>query len=364
MSIKPVPLYEELTITTGQLVKMLSTSFSKFASKRLINKHPSVFLLGQPGVGKSQSVYQIASNLGKKTKKQVHVADLRLILFNPVDMRGIPIADLESETAIWLKPESLNLNDSEDITNILFLDELTSAPQSIQAAAYQIALERRIGEHRIPNNTFIIAAGNRLEDESVTYDMPAALKNRFMHFRIKSDYEDWKKWALDKKIHPLILRFLDDNPNMLKTDKFDTESNIIVTPRSWEMLSNILKTLGGSLKDNMDWISAIVGVSMTHLMLQESKGLRFIDILNGSYSHQELSLTTIQSLTSIIISEMSSFIEDRIKTQNIMQFMQYLPTDFAIQIFKNMLQYEYSNYQLSDLDGYRELLQKVDDLDD
>ena len=191
MSIKPVPLYEELTITTGQLVKMLSTSFSKFASKKLISQHPSVFLLGQPGVGKSQSVYQIASNLGKKTKKQVHVADLRLILFNPVDMRGIPIADLESETAIWLKPESLNLNDSEDIINILFLDELTSAPQSIQAAAYQIALERRIGEHRIPNNTFIIAAGNRLEDESVTYDMPAALKNRFMHFRIKSDYEDW-----------------------------------------------------------------------------------------------------------------------------------------------------------------------------
>lgn len=99
MSIKPVPLYEELTITTGQLVKMLSISFSKFASKRLLNKHPCVFLLGQPGVGKSQSVYQIASNLGKKTKKQVHVADLRLILFNPVDMRGIPIADLESETA-------------------------------------------------------------------------------------------------------------------------------------------------------------------------------------------------------------------------------------------------------------------------
>ena len=185
-----------------------------------------------------------------------------------------------------------------------------------------------------------------------------------MHFRIKSDYEDWKIWALERKIHPLILRFLDDNPNMLKTDKFDTESNIIVTPRSWEMLSNVLKTLGGNLKDNIDWISAVVGVSMTHLMLQESKGLRFIDILNGSYSHQELSLTTIQSLTSIIISEMSSFIEDRIKTQNIMQFMQYLPTDFAIQIFKNMLQYEYNNYQLSDLDGYRELLQKVDDLDD
>ena len=128
---------------------------------------PSVFLWGAPGVGKSDGVRQMADRISAGTGKTVKVIDIRLLLFSPIDLRGVPMADESREFTRWLRPKLFDLDSSEDTINILFLDELSAAPQSIQAAAYQITLDRTVGEHKLPDNTIVMAAGNRTTDRSV-----------------------------------------------------------------------------------------------------------------------------------------------------------------------------------------------------
>ena len=83
------------------------------------------------------------------------------------------------------------MDESENVLNLLFLDEISAAPPSVQAAAYQITLDRMVGEHRLPENCIVIAAGNRVTDKSVVYNMPKALANRLCHFEVAVDAAAW-----------------------------------------------------------------------------------------------------------------------------------------------------------------------------
>ena len=115
-------------------------------------KTPAVMLWGAPGVGKSDGIKQLAEKLGKSLNREVAITDVRLLLYNPVDLRGIPTADEKKEFCKWLKPQIFQMDPSDKVLNVLVLEELTAAPQSVQAAAYQITLDRQIGEHRLPDN--------------------------------------------------------------------------------------------------------------------------------------------------------------------------------------------------------------------
>ncbi|MEG1663514.1 MAG: ATP-binding protein, partial [Clostridia bacterium] len=161
------------SISTGEMAKILADAYGKYIEKNIpFKQFPAVMLWGAPGVGKSQGVVELAEILESNTGKKVVITDVRLILFNPVDLRGIPTSNVEKTMAIWLKPKIFEMSEDSDIVNVLFLDEITSAPQSVQAAAYQITLDRTIGEHKLPDNCFVICAGNRLNDRSVSVKMP------------------------------------------------------------------------------------------------------------------------------------------------------------------------------------------------
>ena len=203
------------------------------------------FIWGPPGVGKSSIVGQLAEN--KKRK----LLDIRASLLDPTDLRGIPTID--NGNARWCPPSFLPQDDSE---GILFFDELNAAPPLVQASLYQLTLDRRVGEYKLPDGWRIIAAGNRAEDASVTFRMPAALANRFVHIDYEVDFEDWRNWAIKNKILPLVMGFLSTRKELL-FDMSQTDRGF-PTPRSWEMVSDVLKKMGGS-KDAQDVILGIIG---------------------------------------------------------------------------------------------------------
>lgn len=205
---------------------------------------PAPFLWGPPGVGKSDAIKQIADNIQRETGKKVVITDIRLLLYSPIDLRGVPVADEHKQYTNWLMPKVFALDPSEDVINLMFLDELSAAPQSVQAAAYQITLNRAIGEHKLPENTIIVAAGNRVTDASVAYRMPNALANRLMHYEISVDLESWRKWAIQNQVNPLVLGFLSFHAGMLFQDKVEMDEVAFPTPRSWMYVSNILNALG------------------------------------------------------------------------------------------------------------------------
>ena len=142
------------------------------------------FLWGAPGVGKSQVVAQVAAALG------LRLIDIRAVLLDPVDLRGLPT--VEDGKAAWAIPAFL----PENGAGILFLDELNAAPPLVQAACYQLVLDRALGEYHLPEGWSVFAAGNREGDRAVTSRMSSALANRFVHLSFEPDLDDWSRWAM------------------------------------------------------------------------------------------------------------------------------------------------------------------------
>ncbi|RMG30367.1 MAG: MoxR family ATPase, partial [Gammaproteobacteria bacterium] len=162
--------------------------------------HTPVMIWGPPGVGKSQMIAQIAARHG------VPVIDIRLSQMEPSDLRGIPFR--AGDYVEWSVPAILPDARRHGERGILFLDEITSAPPSVSAAAYQLILDRRLGEYQVPAGWAIFAAGNRQGDRGVTYTMPAPLANRFAHFELEANLDDWVAWAYENGIDERVVAFL------------------------------------------------------------------------------------------------------------------------------------------------------------
>ena len=195
--------------------------------------HTPVMLWGPPGVGKSQMVAQSAA------KQQVPMIDIRLSQMEPSDLRGIPFrVDARVE---WAVPAMLPDVKRHGASGFLFLDEITSAPPSVSAAAYQLILDRRLGAYEVPEGWVIIAAGNRQGDRGVTYSMPAPLANRFSHFEVDTHLDDWVSWAYANGIDERIIAFLRFRPELLFD--FDPAHNPVAfpSPRSWEYAHRALQ---------------------------------------------------------------------------------------------------------------------------
>ena len=247
-------------INVGQMVGMLSKAYvSLIETGTPFCNFLSVMLWGPPGVGKSQGVREVTKEIERRTGKKVVLTDVRLLLFNPVDLRGIPTANEDKTLAVWLKPKIFQMDESDGVVNILFLDEISAAPPSVQAAAYQITLDRTVGEHRLPGNCIVIAAGNRVTDKSVAYSMPRALANRLCHFEIKGDPGAWHDWAVRSGIHEFVVGYLEYNSvALLRADSSGT-APAYPTPRSWEMVSNILNTVSDDLEEVYPMVIGCIG---------------------------------------------------------------------------------------------------------
>ncbi len=169
---------------------------------------------------------------------RVPVIDIRLSQMEPSDLRGIPfrVGDHVDWAIPSILPDALRHGDK----GILFLDEITSAPPSVSAAAYQLILDRRLGAYEVPPGWAIFAAGNRQGDRGVTYAMPAPLANRFSHFEVEANLDDWAQWAYENNIDARLIGFLRFRPELLFD--FDPARNptAFPTPRSWEFAHRAL----------------------------------------------------------------------------------------------------------------------------
>lgn len=231
----------------AQLIPILETEFASAES----GHHTPVMLWGPPGVGKSQMIAQVAAGHG------VTVVDIRLSQMEPSDLRGIPFR--VDELVEWAVPSMLPDVERHGQFGILFLDEITSAPPSVSAAAYQLILDRRLGNYQVPEGWAIFAAGNRQGDRGVTYTMPAPLANRFSHYEVDVNLDDWVAWAYTHEINEKIIAFLRFRPDLLFD--FDPAHNPVAfpSPRSWEFAHNALEKFGDKPQLLLGTLQACVG---------------------------------------------------------------------------------------------------------
>ena len=255
---------------------------------------------GPPGIGKSDIVAQITNSFSNS-----HLIDIRLSLWEPTDIKGIPYFDSNSGTMVWGAPSELpSAEMAEKYDNIvLFLDEMNSAAPSVQAAAYQLILNRRVGEYRLPDNVMIVAAGNREADKGVTYRMPAPLANRFVHLELAVDFDDWFQWAVDNKIHNDVVGYL----TFSKKDLYDFDpkspSRSFATPRSWSFVSELLEDELDE-ETTTDLVSGAVGEGLAIKFVAHRKVAAQMpnptDILSGKV--KELKTKEISAMYSLTVS--------------------------------------------------------------
>jgi len=317
--------------------------------KILLHTDTPVFIHGSPGIGKSYIVNDIAK------KYDLEIIDVRLSQLDAVDLRGIPC--IENSQTIWMPP--VFLPNDKNSSGILFLDELNSAPLSVQAAIYQLVLDRKIGEYSLPKGWRIVCAGNKIDDKGIVFKLPSPLINRMVHIVLEAKYDDFKIWAIKNDIHPFIIGFLGFRPDLLSSEvPPSSETNpAFCTPRAWNMLSNILNK-----EKEIAKLSAIIygtvgygaGIEFSSFV-KVYKTLPDIDaILEGKDVEVPNEPSSLYALCAAIIEKYNS--TDQAK--NLFEFSKKLPVEFCVILIKDLIT---KDEDIAELEEFEIWLEKYGD---
>lgn len=270
-------------VSSEEIYNIIKTSAETLISKPdLAGSLPAIMLRGAPGVGKSTIVRSVANELG------IGFIDVRLAQMERVDFAGLP--SVREGMTEWNVP-SFWPRDMKS-KGIILLDEITSAPSDCQVAAYSVVLDRRIpnSNYVLPNGWLIVAAGNRTCDRAVVKTMSSALANRFVHFEVEANAEDWVKWAITNDINPAIIGFINYRPShLLKMEGQNLEQGW-PSPRSWERVSNVIKMFNGNVELLRKVVYGLIGNGV---------GLEFMEFFKMS--------SEFDSILEVMINEKAEF---------------------------------------------------------
>jgi hypothetical protein len=325
--------------------RTVSPNEAKRAIRKCISIKRPVFMWGPPGVGKSDIVKQIGEEQNRP------VIDVRLSLWEPTDIKGIPYYNSKENTMTWAPPAELPTDPNSNA--ILFLDELNSAAPATQAAAFQLVLNRRVGTYVLPDNVSIVAAGNRDGDKGVTYRMPSPLANRFLHLELRTDFEDWQNWATANRVHEQVVGYL----GFAKQDLYDFDpkgaSRSFATPRSWSFVSDLLKDDDIDDQTLTNLIAGAVGEGVAIKFMAHRKVAKQMpnptDILEGKVT--KCSIKEISAMYSLSISmcyELQESNRKRVDNWNQMadNYLGFMMENFPVELTVMGAKIALSNYQL------------------
>ena len=331
--------------STDISVRQVGPKAAKRSIRKAIQTRRPVFLWGPPGIGKSDIVKQIGQDAGRE------VIDVRLALWEPTDIKGIPYYNAEKGTMVWAPPSELPMD--PDSTAIIFLDELNSAPPAVQAAAYQLILNRRVGTYALPKGVDIVAAGNREGDRGVTYRMPAPLANRFIHLEMKIDFDDFQEWAVMNAVHPEVVGYV----GFAKQDLYDFDpkspSKAFATPRSWVFVSDLLKDDDCDIDTLHNLIAGAVGDGLAVKFMAHRKIAGRLpkaeDILKGKVKDLQIKeVSAMYSLTVSLCYELKDQAEKKAKDFDAQAdcFFRYMMDNFPTELVVMGAKTGLTNYNL------------------
>ena len=286
---------------------------------------------GPPGIGKSQIAYQIANDLNAK------LFELRANLFDPVDVRGgLKVVEQEDGTYRTKYGVPEDYPDSNYGGNVVLLvDELPNAPKATQNALLQLVLDKKIGTYTLPAGTAIIAAGNRSIDRAAVHEMPTPVKNRFAHYEIEANIDDWVAWAMQNNISPTIVSFLRYRPTQLHN--LDARENAFPTPRAWEMVNRKLPFMGGNTDEEFYGTASLIGDGPAGEFIAFKKSVDKMPDLDQIV--QNPTYTQVPDDPSVLYA-VSGALASRADTNNFKEIMKYakrMPAEYQVVLVRDSL---------------------------
>lgn len=272
------------------------------------NKRP-IFGLGKGGIGKTESIYNLAKELG------IGFIDVRLLLYSEVDLKGIPYPNSTNTYTIWLQNNILPQENRDGKVGILLLDEITSATKSVRTAAYQLLNERKLGEYKLPDGWLIVCLGNGENEGGDFEGMEGNFANRCSIFNVVANLEAWKAWAYKNNVNYLITAYLSWKPQDLHTFNPDSETDILfASPRSWKAVSDILNVHPYNKNDEINNLriianlGSVVGNNFIAFCKYKESAIEPMEIIEGrvqGYNGNSLEILfmAIQGVIKLIQNE-------------------------------------------------------------
>jgi len=193
----------------------------KIAAEIAFRNRRPILVKGAPGIGKTDIIYQAAEAAGC----EVHVS--HPVVSDPTDYKGMPFV-VDGE-ATFLPFGDLKKLINADKPLVFFMDDLGQAPASVQAAAMQLILARKINGHNVSDKVTFAAATNRKEDKAGVSGILEPVKSRFVSiWQLDPDLDDWVKWALANNLPTELIAFIRFRPNLLCD--FSPTADIVNSP--------------------------------------------------------------------------------------------------------------------------------------
>ena len=300
-----------------------------------------LFIWGTTGIGKSDSVKKFAEQTAKSlglefSEDEVEddkfgFIDIRISQLEPSDLRGLPTID--GERTKWLIPNWLPKN--PESKGILFFDEINLSPPSIQATAYQLILDRRLGDYKLPKGWIIISAGNRVEDKCNVFEMSSALCNRFTHTELLIPDKDlWLDWALENEIDNRIIAFLQFKPNSLFDFDSKNKDKAFPTPRSWAFCSRLIKG-----KEDKNMLNILIGSAVGEATATEFIAFlrlqKKIDLKELLKNPKEVAKIKEIDLKYVLLGTISEYYrKDKKLLEKSFVLCDYLESEFAVLLLR------------------------------
>lgn len=290
-------------------------------------------IAGSPGIGKSDLVRALAKQFNLK------VIDHRLSTSDPTDMSGLPAT--QGEKATFLPFDLFPTQDAEVPDGydgfLLFLDEINSAPQSVQAAAYKLVLDREVGQHRLHDKCACITAGNLQTDGAIVNRLGTAMQSRLVHFEMAADADEWLSWAYSEGVDSRVTAFINYAPEKLHSFDPGHNDKTFPCPRTWHFLSRYLGVVGNLVNNDIHALAGTIGEGTAREFMTfceiEKDLVTFDQIVKNP---TKIDLPTEPSTTYFLCGSLASKV-DKKTLDKVVQFVERLPIEFQIVCFRDML---------------------------
>jgi len=292
-------------------------------ARELLNSGISPFLHGDTGVGKSARVMEMDPDA-----KIIYLCNQTIDSINGKSVFVPPVVKKEEDGSVtvlregmmqdkkptWLKScEKRETNDGK--MHLVFFDEITNAPLSIQGFCYNIILEREVnGIWKLPPDFGVIAAGNEIDESLSSNGLAEPLFSRFGHIYISDNVDKWLAWAIKKHIHPAIIAYMTFTNGINLRTKYNGKTPN-ADPRKWELASNALYSEG-----NVSLLYGLLGEEVTKSFIGflKCKTISLEDVINGNYDDNAFIMDTNQKyVTALSLSRVN--IDNFEKAYNFME---------------------------------------------
>lgn len=326
------------SVNHHQLGKLIKEAFKK--------KKP-LFIWGGIGIGKSDSIRNVAKQIAKEKnlvynedifkindKGNFSVIDIRASQMDISDIKGLPKFDEETKTTRWYYPNYLPKD--KDSQGILFFDEINTSSPMVQNNLMSLILDRRVGDYQLVNGWVVMSAGNRIGDKGATFDTPAPLNNRFIHIELEvPSVDDWVEWGIKNKIDTRISTFLKFKPTLYKFDSKVNEKSF-PSPRTWSFASEMISDKETRDLDTINiLVASCIGEATAIEFTAWLKLSEKIDIEEILKNPLEAKLPREIDMTYAMISGiLEHYKKDRKLMKPIVQLATRLTPEFAVMMLK------------------------------